>query len=197
MYSWLAINWTVNTWSLLTTRHTSLPAPHWPQSCLLKASYSWSHFSALCNLLRILCATQKHVHMIWCYLYTLGETFQVFVMEFSPTRPKISGLFIPRCSLLNNLKKKRSKRKEKKEKKTMVADRPYTCFYHNSKMNSFSPCYTPSQISLWFINSSLQSNRMVIWCHRLTGRCNNELSLFWPIRMHHRLKLWMLSWFHQ
>ena len=108
MSSWLAIIWTANPWSPLTTCVTSLPV----QSCLLKASHSWSHFSAPCNLLWILFTSQKHVLIIWCYLYTLSET--LFRVEFSPTRWKFSGLFIPQCSLLNNLKKKRSKQKHMK-----------------------------------------------------------------------------------
>lgn len=61
-----------------------------------------------------LCATLKDVCMTWCYLHILAEAIQVLGMEFSPTGPKILGLFIicfslfiPQCLYLKDLKKRR------------------------------------------------------------------------------------------
>ena len=48
----------------------------------------------------------KNVWATWCYLHTLTEAFQVLLIEFSPSRPKISNLFIAQCSYQNNLKKR-------------------------------------------------------------------------------------------
>ena len=55
------------------------------------------------------------------YLHTLSEAFQVLEIKFPPIRPKISVLFIPQCSYLNDLKKKRCKEKQVK-KNAMVAE---------------------------------------------------------------------------
>ena len=76
----LAISQIVNCY----TPHALL-ARFWPQSCLLKASHSWSHLSLPYDPLWTSCDTQKYVCITLCYLYTLAEVFQVLVMEFSPT----------------------------------------------------------------------------------------------------------------
>ena len=86
----------------LTDAHNAPPAfpvQHWPQSCMLKASRSWSHLSPPRNLLWTSFTTQKHVRKTWCYLHTLSEAFQVPVTEFSPIRSKMSGLFVFPSSL--------------------------------------------------------------------------------------------------
>ena len=51
-----------------------LPARCWPQSCLLKASRSWSHFSPPTSLWTSY-FTQKQVCIIWRYLHTFVEAF--------------------------------------------------------------------------------------------------------------------------
>ena len=87
----LSIIWTVNQPSLHTT---ALPIQCWYQSCLLKVSYSWSHlFTSSHSTLNLLCHS-KHICTAWCYFHILAETLQFFVMEFYPTRPKISGLSV-------------------------------------------------------------------------------------------------------
>ena len=54
--------------------------------------------------------------MIYCYLRTLVEAFQVLIIEFSQIGPNISGLFVPQCSLQNKLKKKCKQKDTKKMK---------------------------------------------------------------------------------
>ena len=87
-------------WQSNNDCHTppALSTWHWPQSCLLKATQSWSHLSLPCAPIWTSCVTQKHVYVTWCYLHTLAKAFQVLVMEFSLTRLKIPGSFIACCS---------------------------------------------------------------------------------------------------
>ena len=83
-FSYLVIIWSPN------DRHTphAISARCWPQSCLLKASHSWSHFSHDCSTLWTFCTTQNLV--ISCYLQILLQTevLQVIVTEFSPLATK-------------------------------------------------------------------------------------------------------------
>ena len=80
-----------------STNHYYIPpAWCWPQSCLLKAT--WIHLSPPRNPLWTFCATQKHMCTTWCHFCTLAEAFQELIMEFSPTEPKISYLFIHQSS---------------------------------------------------------------------------------------------------
>ena len=89
MSNGLVIIWTVNWWLPHLTRLTVT-------SVLFKSSFISLHLSL------------KYADGTWCYLNTLAETFQVLVMEFSPTRLKISGLLISLVhrSLLSDLKKR-------------------------------------------------------------------------------------------
>ena len=50
--------------------------------------------------------TQKHVWVTWCNLHTLAQAFRVPMMEFSPTKPEISGFFIPHWPKLNDSKQR-------------------------------------------------------------------------------------------
>ena len=52
---------------------TILPAWRWPQSCLLKASCSWSHLSLLQTLFEPHFPIKKYVSARCCYLHTLAE----------------------------------------------------------------------------------------------------------------------------
>ena len=70
--------WTVNQRLAYTS---CFPCLTLSQFCLLKASYSWSHLSPSHDPLWTSCKTQKHMYMPWCYLHSLTEAFQVFVME--------------------------------------------------------------------------------------------------------------------
>ena len=94
--SWLVIFRTVNQLSPRTTclTHLMLTSVLLAEGLPLLESSSTSSHPSL-----ISCATQKHVCATWCYLHALAEVFQVLVMEFSPTAPDISGLFIAWCSL--------------------------------------------------------------------------------------------------
>ena len=77
----------------------TLQARRWPQSCLLKASFFWSHLSPDYDPAWNSNATQNHMCPIWCYLHALAEAFLVLVIEFSPTGLNISGVFAALCSL--------------------------------------------------------------------------------------------------
>ena len=59
--------------------------------------------------------TRKHNIVLSPYI---AEVFQVFVSEFTPTSPKMLGLFVARGSWLNDLK--RMGRKQKPVKNAIV-----------------------------------------------------------------------------
>ena len=113
VFSWLNIIRTVNGRSPHATclTHSLLTSVLFVEGLsLLDSTFVSSQLS-----LNLLCQSETHVHDMMLSPNNL-EAFQMLVTVFS-NWTKISGLFIPQCSELKFLKKRRNKPKQVKKKK--------------------------------------------------------------------------------